>query len=46
MDGASMKGGMGPWNAGGWGGVEANGGGRAPWGGCAPGVVNMQVAYF
>lgn len=25
---------------------EAERGGRAPWGGCAPGIVNMQVAYF
>ncbi len=28
------------------GGGDAERGGRAPRGGCAPGVVNMQVAYF
>lgn len=41
----SLKKGRG-WVDGMQGGREAKSGGRAPRGDCAPGVVNMQVAYF
>lgn len=46
MDGAVYEGRAGHMEKGEWGGVEAKRAGRVPWGGCAPGVVNMQVAYF